>query len=185
VILGGLTTYLAPPLPTLISQCLLGVLTLALPPVRPAWVRMAPACAVAAAAAATWLHQLPQQTAWEAAESLGPLRALAIVLVAGTALAGLAYRVRHDSAGLWAALTLFPAAAALYDLPLSYANGGYSIGQVLGKAAVITALATVAGYLTALTCTRRRASDTGPPCGYAQDPSRSAPPPGAADRPPT
>ncbi|HEV2377688.1 MAG TPA: hypothetical protein VGS19_36690 [Streptosporangiaceae bacterium] len=184
VIAGGLTTYVAPPLPTLIPQCLLGALALALPAARPAWARIAPACAVAAAATATWLHLLPQRTGWEAFASLGPLRALAIVLVAGTALAGLAYRIRHDSAGLWAALILFPAAAALYGLPLSYPTGGYSLAQVLGRAAAITALAAVIGYLTALTCTRRRAPDTCPACGHPWNPSRSAHPAGEAERSP-
>jgi hypothetical protein len=175
VIAGSLTTYLAPPLPTLIPQCLLGVLALALPATRPLWARIAPTAAIAAAAAATWSHQLSQHTADEAGQSLGPARALAIALVAGTVIAGLACRIRHDGTFLWAALILVPPAAVLYDLPLSYATGGYTVGQVVGKAAAVTAVTVVTAYVAALISTRRQAPGACPACGHPLAPERPRP----------
>jgi hypothetical protein len=74
------------------------------------------AIAVAAAAAAA-AELLPQRTAWVADPSAGLLQPLAVVLVAGAFIGGLAYRVRRDSTGLWAALLLLTPAILVYLLP--------------------------------------------------------------------
>ena len=153
---GGLTVYLAPPLPTLLPLCCLGVLALARRAPGSLWARLAPTVAMAGTAAATLAHQLPQQTDLQAYVSQDRLRALAIALIAGTVAAGLGYRIRHDARGLWAALILFTPAVLLYDLPWTYGFGGYSLWQVAGRTAVDTAVAVLAGYLIALIATRRR-----------------------------
>ena len=159
---GAVTAYVAPPLPLLIPQFSLGVLALALPSGRPPWVRAAPLAIAAAAAAAAGL--LPQRTAWVADPSAGLLQTLAFVLVAGTFLGGLAYRVRRDSSGLWAALLLLTPATLVYMLPHDYSSGGYQLWQVTTRAAVVTVLG---GLLVALAVkvAGRRAPGSCPACG--------------------
>lgn len=168
---GAVTAYVAPPLPLLIPQFSLGVLALALPSGRPLWVRAAPLAIAVAAAAAAGL--LPQRTAWVADPSAGLLQSLAVVLVAGTFLGGLAYRVRRDSTGLWAALLLLTPATLVYMLPHDYSSGGYQLWQVTTRAAVVTLLG---GLLVALAVklAGRRAPGSCPACGQPLPIARSA-----------
>lgn len=176
---GAVTAYVAPPLPLLIPQFSLGVLALALPSGRPLWVRAAPLAIAAAAAAAAGL--LPQRTAWVADPSAGLLadpsagllQSLAVVLVAGTFLGGLAYRVRRDSTGLWAALLLLTPATLVYMLPHDYSSGGYQLWQVTTRAAVVTLLG---GLLVALAVklAGRRVPGSCPACGQPLPIARSA-----------
>jgi hypothetical protein len=168
---GAVTAYVAPPLPLLIPQFSLGVLALALPSGRPPWVRAAPLAIAVAAAAAAGL--LPQRTAWVADLSAGLLQPLAFVLVAGTFLGGLAYRLRRDSTGLWAALLLLTPATLVYMLPHDYSSGGYQLWQVTTRAAVVTLLG---GLLVALAVklAGRRAPGSCPACGQPLPIARSA-----------
>ena len=168
---GAVTAYVAPPLPILIPQFSLGVLALALPSGRPPWVRAAPLAIAVAAAAAAGL--LPQRTAWVADPSAGLLQSLAVVLVAGTFLGGLAYRVRRDSTGLWAALLLLTPATLVYMLPHDYSSGGYQLWQVTTRAAVVTLLG---GLLVALAVklAGRRVPGSCPACGQPLPIARSA-----------
>jgi hypothetical protein len=168
---GAVTAYVAPPLPLLIPQFSLGVLALALPSGRPPWVRAAPLAIAVAVAAAAGL--LPQRTVWVADPSAGLLQPLAFVLVAGTFLGGLAYRLRRDSTGLWAALLLLTPAALVYMLPHDYSSGGYQLWQVTTRAAVVTLLG---GLLVALAVklAGRRAPGSCPACGQPLPIARSA-----------
>src|ERR1019366_5451968 len=170
---GAVTAYVAPPLPLLIPQFSLGVLALVLPSGRPLWVRAAPLAIAAAAAVAAAAGLLPQGTAWEAAYSAGLLYPLAFALVAGAFLGGLAYRVRRDSSGLWAALLLLTPATLVYMLPHDYPTGGYQLWQVTTRAAVVTLLG---GLLVALAVkvAGRRASGSCPACGQPLPIARSA-----------
>jgi hypothetical protein len=175
VVAGGLTSYLAPPLPTLIPLCCLGVLAFARRAAGSLWVRLAPTIAMAATAAATLAHNLPMRSGWEVHVSHGRLQDLAIVLIAGTVGTGLAYRFWRDARGLWAALILLTPAVLLYDLPRTYPLGGYSLWQVAGRATADTAVTVTLGYLAARAAGRRRMPQVCPACGHPLAPAPPRP----------
>jgi hypothetical protein len=172
VIVAEFTSYLAPQLPDLIPLCGLGVLALARRAPRSLWSRLAPAVAVAAAAAVTWSGGLPQRgTTFRIAGPQPQLVGLALVLLGGTLLAGLAYRLWRDARGLWAALFLLPPAVLLFDLPYSYEWGFYGIWHVAGRAVLDLALSAAVVYLVMLIAAGRRTPDVCPACGHLLTPA--------------
>jgi hypothetical protein len=79
---------------------------------------------------------------------------LAVVLLVSTLLGGLAYAIRWDRRGLWAALILSPAYVLLWSLPRYYPYGEYR-PPVVDMAAAGTLLVALAGVLVASRLPRR------------------------------